>query len=82
MGLYIRIVLESIVHYYNFLIMFTVIYSDRSPVPVRSTVKSYSTVGYLTSWNIQKLSTYINQQSTSTTAFGKLFQILTILLVN
>jgi len=39
----------------------------------------------LTSWDIQKLSSLDlnkSKESTSTTALGKLFQILTILLVN
>ena len=51
-------------------------YSDLSPVPVRSAVKVY-----LTSWFIQNLSNRALNKLTlvsSTTCFGRLFQILTV----
>jgi len=68
-------------HYYNFSIIFNVILRS-----ISDTGKVHSVgLSYLTSWDIQKLSSLdLNEsiESTSTTALGKLFQILTILLVN
>jgi len=67
-------------HYYNFSITFNVILRS-----ISGTGKVHSVdLSYLTSWDIQKLSSLdLNEstESTSTTALGKLFQILTILLV-
>jgi len=51
-------------------------FTDLSPVPVRSAVKSY-----FTSWSIQNLSKRaLNRltELTSTTWLGKLFELLTI----
>ena len=53
-----------------------IMFTDLSPVPVKSAVKSY-----FTSWSIQNLSMRaLNRltELTSTTWLGKLFQILTI----
>jgi len=71
-------------HYYNFSITFIVILESISGRP---TVKVDSVIIFrLTYWDIQKLSSLdLNKSSESTsttTALGKLFQILTILLVN
>jgi len=53
-----------------------IMFTDLSPVPVKSAVKSY-----FTSWSLQNLSMRaLNRltELTSTTWLGKLFQILTI----
>jgi len=68
-------------HYYNFSITFNVILRS-----ISGTGKVHNVgLSYLTSWDIEKLSSLDLNESTesaSTTALGKLFQILTILLVN
>jgi len=68
-------------HYYNFSLTFNVILRS-----ISGTGKVYSVgLSYLTSWDIQKLSSLdLNEstESSSISALGKLFQILTILLLN
>jgi len=64
-------------HYYNFSVTFNVILRS-----ISGTGKVHS-VG-LSSWDIQKLASLdLNEstESTSTTALGKLFQILTVILL-
>ena len=77
MSLYVRIFLKTLAQLFNN-------FQYHTQIDLRYTAKVGSVVIF-TSWSIQKLSSLeLNKstESTSTTALGKLFQILTILLVN